>query len=785
MKSSLAFDANRRVAEYRKSVVDVQENVLLFKGFLGPALRERPGMSSVGMRAARAAGVIVDSAGKLRCPPGTPNANQFTDLQMSNCLVPGAAAIKRSVRRGRYELEQALDAAKRVASSKAASRASKVAGLAALAALETLDYLHADGSGTLSATVLLGLDMARSVGRDFADIALDGLERRGKISSEQRKNLDKLVDNIAEVGSSKYVAALLSGRMGRRRWKSSDKQKPEPDVDGGRVDATELTPARRRELNLMQRGKELMSAKFSRRDVAEEHTAKRERLLDTYVPDKKKKDAEDYIDDLLKRMGVPTDPTKGSISKQIDKSLKAYEETIEQDIADLRNPDLASDADALQRRLAEAEILEAIAEAMKTRGGRKEVRRRMAENMVDALVGVEMSIQANPALRGTFMIAQPTTSYEIVENAAAWAAQVGFKIKDKRKIGLYISFHPRVLMMGKKPKSLTDEDVSELDSFTIDLPGEETIGTNLAGLAVHEVGHIEHYLEIARSYGIEIGEYSPDVLEQVKKQGPRLADSFLGMQLAMAHGLDPEKTWDSPEVMTLMDSGTKYETAEGSLGDALVRRIHQLSETNAGLVEGGALDDVLPTFTGGATREPRAMSILRVLADPKASRDDLLQLVHDPNRALGRDAMDRILDDVLDGQSVEEFIQEGSDAWASSLGFPPHLLLTRGVPIAEFKEVLHQISGYGNLNVHEAVAEGRRMQMWLTQYPNISSSVGVEELDQLLDRVVPRKPVTAMPKMTPELRAFKIRVDRILARLEATPGLQPLPPGEQRARVQF
>jgi hypothetical protein len=45
------------------------------------------------MRAARAAGVIVDSAGKLRCPPGTPNANQFTDMQMSNCLIPSAETL--------------------------------------------------------------------------------------------------------------------------------------------------------------------------------------------------------------------------------------------------------------------------------------------------------------------------------------------------------------------------------------------------------------------------------------------------------------------------------------------------------------------------------------------------------------------------------------------------------------------------------------------------------------------------------------------------------------------
>jgi len=92
-KSSRAFDANERVQRYRKSVSAVHENILLFKGFLGPTIKDNDALQSVGMRAARAAGVIVDSAGKLRCPPGTPNANQFTDMQMSNCLVPSAETL--------------------------------------------------------------------------------------------------------------------------------------------------------------------------------------------------------------------------------------------------------------------------------------------------------------------------------------------------------------------------------------------------------------------------------------------------------------------------------------------------------------------------------------------------------------------------------------------------------------------------------------------------------------------------------------------------------------------
>jgi hypothetical protein len=93
IKSSRAFDANERFFEYLNSVSVVQQNVFLFKGFLGPTIKDNDGLQTVGMRAARSAGVIVDSLGKLRCPPGTPNANQFTDMQMSNCMVPSAETL--------------------------------------------------------------------------------------------------------------------------------------------------------------------------------------------------------------------------------------------------------------------------------------------------------------------------------------------------------------------------------------------------------------------------------------------------------------------------------------------------------------------------------------------------------------------------------------------------------------------------------------------------------------------------------------------------------------------
>lgn len=53
---------------------------------LGSTLRQRMPGASIAGRAAARFGVIMDELGKMRCPPGTPAANQFTDMTGSNCF---------------------------------------------------------------------------------------------------------------------------------------------------------------------------------------------------------------------------------------------------------------------------------------------------------------------------------------------------------------------------------------------------------------------------------------------------------------------------------------------------------------------------------------------------------------------------------------------------------------------------------------------------------------------------------------------------------------------------
>ena len=89
---SLPDIANERIDGFTSAVSVVRTSVMV-KGFLGPTVRDNDKLPSVGQHAARRAGIILDENGKMRCPPGTPNANQFTDMQMSNCMVPSAETV--------------------------------------------------------------------------------------------------------------------------------------------------------------------------------------------------------------------------------------------------------------------------------------------------------------------------------------------------------------------------------------------------------------------------------------------------------------------------------------------------------------------------------------------------------------------------------------------------------------------------------------------------------------------------------------------------------------------
>jgi hypothetical protein len=78
----------------------------------GRTLSEMNPSGNLASHAARGAGVLTDMDGKLRCPPGTPAANQFTDIAGSNCfgissgeIIQGAKKIAGLIAQGIGELD--------------------------------------------------------------------------------------------------------------------------------------------------------------------------------------------------------------------------------------------------------------------------------------------------------------------------------------------------------------------------------------------------------------------------------------------------------------------------------------------------------------------------------------------------------------------------------------------------------------------------------------------------------------------------------------------------------
>lgn len=103
------FTGGRDVPELTKKPFgqkSAEEQLLLLKT-LGPKLSEN--VQSLIGRVANARGLWIDDKNKLRCPPGTPAANQFTDITGSNCFIPSPETAAGTARRAIRKVTNAAD----------------------------------------------------------------------------------------------------------------------------------------------------------------------------------------------------------------------------------------------------------------------------------------------------------------------------------------------------------------------------------------------------------------------------------------------------------------------------------------------------------------------------------------------------------------------------------------------------------------------------------------------------------------------------------------------------
>jgi len=585
MNSSLAYTANQRVERYRKSVEFVAEDVLLYKGFLGRSLKEREGLSSVGTRAARAAGVIVDSLGKLRCPPGTPNANQFTDLQMSNCMVPGLGAARRAAQKLANSTQSLIDNAQKILrgpDGKKLKGKAKVAALASLVALDVMDYMNMDGSGSLSASTLALAEVLRYGSSEIAEAVLDRLVRQGKITKTQRKNLDAILDKVAATERFAGVAEYLTGRAEeavkrRRRAKPTRRDNRVPDVDltlgdmgQPKQDMEELidsvTPKLKapRHLEVNSLGSADLStilpsapeqsirpAGFAQITVdAERFNAelkqKTNALLDKHGIDKNLPPSQ-QIDELAAKMGVVMDVP---IEKQLDIATFWMQEDGMAKAQSLLEPDPNHSAEINAYRAIKGQaIIDAINATKndtkqpgwlkKNAEGREALRQAIAQGYLEALVGFDEIFKDSPDLKNGVILAMHGVSDPVSMNDAAGYAQV--VIRDGKAMARVVLV-PDSMIFDQTKLSVMPQGQGM--SHTLRFMGADD---HQVGLAIHEGAHAEHFMHQFRTMGVEIGKDTPTLSEQARLKGSKLSDSYIGLLFARKFEFPKDATWDEVE----------------------------------------------------------------------------------------------------------------------------------------------------------------------------------------------------------------------------------------------
>ncbi len=752
MRSSLAWDANQRVEAYQKSVSSVHENVLLFKGFLGPSLKDKPELASVGSRAARAAGVIVDSAGKLRCPPGTPNANQFTDMQMSNCMVPGMDVAKRMARAGKREVGELLQNAKKVLDKKEVRGASRVAAMAALATLDALDYLNVDGSGTLSAMTLISVDLFRTVGRDVADLALNRLERNGKITKEQRKDIDSIVDKLNEVGSSKYTAALLAGIRKRNRKKNRRLETPQMDD----VDADAGAPPD------SERDGLLAKVTFDAESFNTELEAKSEKLLAQYVPDRGQKDFVEYGDELMLKMGIPQ---SRSAKEMVDGAVDYLEKEGESRIALFTENIDGLDPQKDARRKEAASQMRRIMELLKTEDGKQAVRKELSQGIIESLVGVEISMNDDPSLRGAFTFEIHRTGDRGLNGAGAYAWMAAHK--DGRIIPA-VRMMPDSLLIDNTKMGEDVGQAGDLIKSTVRLIGADD---NQVNLAIHEVGHAAHYGELLKAVGIDPSASAKPALEQIISQGDNVGDTYIGGRFALDYGFDPDTKWDdivkmfADEKARRKNFGYSTLTLEETFGMYTTRTLHSFAIDSDSNALANMSQFFSPRESFHRVKEDVLVNALNSVAKDKMSMFD-----YDTNSADGfKDvgAIRATLETALDGQTVEDFMEEGRRAFSEVLGFDSMRLQTKGQNFKDVLMTLGQSSEYAKTNVWESVAEGITLNKYLKHFPdaNVIDDKIVDEMAKMADLIVPPNSSVRSTIMTPEAKAWIRKMQSVAERL--------------------
>ena len=182
---------------------------------LGPTLGERNPGGKLLARTARAFGLVVDSLGKFRCPPGTPAANRFTNERGEGCFDISVAQVRNLIgsltesmqapQGGSQMISSLASAGVSIAEIRKSFKENGIAGLASIAKRVGIAYVG-DKWNDMSYVSQIPVRL-----RELSGLTMGAQSRMEKIAQKKADTIDFLAKyyGITEPDEYKKIAQII------------------------------------------------------------------------------------------------------------------------------------------------------------------------------------------------------------------------------------------------------------------------------------------------------------------------------------------------------------------------------------------------------------------------------------------------------------------------------------------------------------------------------------------------------------------------------------------------
>ena len=124
-----------------------------------------------------------------------------------------------------------------------------------------------------------------------------------------------------------------------------------------------------------------------------------------------------------------------------------------------------------------------------------------------------------------------------------------------------------------------------------------------------------------------------------------------------------------------------------------------------------------------------------------------------------------LVENQLDGQTIEKFLEEGKQLFDETLGFDSTRINTKGLKPSEIMTVLGSASKYAQTNNWEAFAEAKLLTMLTKNFPDtkIMDDKAFDEMGNMVNLIAPSDSGQATPTiMTPQAKAWIKRLQSVI-----------------------